>query len=48
VTKELTMMETTTTLATGGDDDGNGNGNGATGDTSMAAARRATMMATAR
>ena len=36
------MMETTTTLATGGDDDGDGDGDGATGDTSMATARRAT------
>ncbi len=39
VTK-LTMMETTTTLATGSNDDGDSNG--ATGDTSMATARRAT------
>jgi hypothetical protein len=34
------MMETTTTLATGSNDDGDSNG--ATGDTSMATARRAT------
>jgi hypothetical protein len=34
------MMATTTTLATGGNDDGDGDG--ATGDTSMATARRAT------
>jgi hypothetical protein len=34
------MMETTTTLATGGDD--NGDGDGATGNTSMATAQRAT------